>query len=195
MTIHIHMTEAAQVHFAHLIEKEGVTDLALRIFLDNPGSPLAEVGISFCPPGDNRPTDLLLTYEAFNLYVDKPSAPYLDEADIDYQSDNLGGQLSINAPKIKAQKPPADASLFERVTHILNTEINPNLAHHGGMVRLVEITPDNALVLQFGGGCQGCGMADVTLKQGIERTIMEQLPEVTAILDATDHASGENPYY
>lgn len=195
MTIHIHISEVAQSHFCHLIDKEGVQDLALRIFLDNPGSPLAEVGISFCPPGEEKPTDLMLSYDTLTVYVDKLSAPFLDEADIDYKTDELGGQLSISAPKIKGSKPAAEAGLFERVTYILDTEVNPNLAHHGGMVKLVEITAANALVLQFGGGCQGCGMVDVTLKQGIERTLMDQLPEITAIIDSTDHASGDNPYY
>ncbi len=195
MTIHIHISEVAQSHFCHLIDKEGVQNLALRIFLDNPGSPLAEVGISFCPPGEEKPTDLMLSYDSLTVYIDKLSAPFLDEADIDYKTDELGGQLSISAPKIKGAKPTSEAGLFERVTYILETEINPNLAHHGGMVKLVEITADNALVLQFGGGCQGCGMVDVTLKQGIERTLMEQLPEITAIIDSTDHTSGDNPYY
>ena len=66
---------------------------------------------------------------------------------------------------------------------------------NGGFVKLVEITGDNAVVLQFGGGCHGCGMADVTLKQGIEQTLKRQIPEITAVLDATDHQSGTNPYY
>ena len=78
---------------------------------------------------------------------------------------------------------------------MLETEINPALAAHGGRVGLVEITEEKQAVLQFGGGCHGCGMADVTLKQGIEQTLTQRIPEITGVLDATDHRSGKNPYY
>jgi Fe/S biogenesis protein NfuA len=78
---------------------------------------------------------------------------------------------------------------------LLETEINPSLASHGGRVTLVEVTEKMEVVLQFGGGCQGCGMADVTLKQGIEQTLTRNIPEITAVLDSTDHQSGQNPYY
>jgi len=82
----------------------------------------------------------------------------------------------------------------ERVQHLLDTSINPGVAGHGGFVRLVDVQ-DNVVYLQMGGGCQGCGMADVTLKAGIETLIKEEIPEVTEVLDTTDHAAGRNPYY
>ena len=86
-----------------------------------------------------------------------------------------------------------DLDLKERVQHLLDTSINPGVAGHGGFVRLMDVQ-DNVVYLQMGGGCQGCGMADVTLKQGIETMIREELPEVVDIIDVTDHAAGENPY-
>jgi len=82
----------------------------------------------------------------------------------------------------------------ERVQHLLDTSINPGVAGHGGFVRLMDVQ-DNVVYLQMGGGCQGCGMADVTLKAGIETLIKEEIPEVTEVLDTTDHAAGRNPYY
>jgi len=84
--------------------------------------------------------------------------------------------------------------LKERVQHLLDTSINPGVAGHGGFVRLMDVQ-DNVVYLQMGGGCQGCGMADVTLKAGIETLIKEEIPEVTEVLDTTDHAAGRNPYY
>ena len=78
---------------------------------------------------------------------------------------------------------------------LLETEITPALASPGGRVALVEVTDAKEVILQFGGGCHGCGMADVTLKQGIEQTITRHIPEITAVKDATDHQSGTNPYY
>ena len=87
-----------------------------------------------------------------------------------------------------------DLDLKERVQHLLDTSINPGVAGHGGFVRLMDVQ-DNVVYLQMGGGCQGCGMADVTLKAGIETLIKEEITEVTEVLDTTDHAAGRNPYY
>ena len=84
--------------------------------------------------------------------------------------------------------------LMTRVQELIDSTINPAVAGHGGFVQLVEVK-DNKVYLQMGGGCQGCGAADVTLKAGIERLIKEELPEIEEVLDSTDHASGTNPYY
>jgi Fe/S biogenesis protein NfuA len=81
-----------------------------------------------------------------------------------------------------------------KVQELIDTMINPAIAGHGGYVDLIDVQ-DNRVYLQMGGGCQGCGAADVTLKSGIERLIKDELPEVVEVLDTTDHASGENPYY
>jgi Fe/S biogenesis protein NfuA len=84
--------------------------------------------------------------------------------------------------------------LKEKVQTLIDNMINPAVAGHGGFVDLIDVK-DNKVYLQMGGGCQGCGAADVTLKSGIERLIKEELPEVEEVLDTTDHASGANPYY
>jgi Fe/S biogenesis protein NfuA len=84
--------------------------------------------------------------------------------------------------------------LKEKVQALIDNMINPAVAGHGGFVDLIDVK-DNKVYLQMGGGCQGCGAADVTLKSGIERLIKEELPEVEEVLDTTDHASGANPYY
>jgi Fe/S biogenesis protein NfuA len=81
-----------------------------------------------------------------------------------------------------------------KVQELIDTMINPAIAGHGGYVDLIDVQ-DNRVYLQMGGGCQGCGAADVTLKSGIERLIKDELPEVVEVLDTTDHASGANPYY
>jgi Fe-S cluster biogenesis protein NfuA len=87
-----------------------------------------------------------------------------------------------------------DRLIRERVQEILEHQINPAVASHGGFVELIDVD-DATVYVKLGGGCQGCGMANVTLKQGIEAAIRQQVPEVQAILDTTDHASGTNPYY
>src|SRR6266850_4772310 len=89
---------------------------------------------------------------------------------------------------------PMSEELMTKVQDLIENMINPAVAGHGGFVQLVDVK-DNKVYLQMGGGCQGCGAADVTLKQGIERLIKEEIPEITEVLDATDHAAGSNPYY
>lgn len=89
---------------------------------------------------------------------------------------------------------PAEGDLTWAIRDLLEQQINPALAQHGGWVELIDVKKNNVF-LRLGGGCQGCGAADITLKQGIEKAIRELAPKVGEILDTTDHASGRNPYY
>lgn len=195
-TPNLTITQAAQDHFVHLLEKEAVPGIALRIFVDAPGSARADVNISFCLPGEHRAGDVEVSFEQFTLYIERQSVPFLEGAHIDYKAEgDFASELSISAPNLRPVKPSETASLEERVHYILEMEVNPGLASHGGRVALVEITPEKQAVLRFGGGCHGCGMVDVTLKQGIEKTLLNQIPELVGVVDATDHSLGENPYY
>lgn len=89
---------------------------------------------------------------------------------------------------------PAEGDLKWAIRDLLERQINPAVAAHGGYVELIDVRKNN-VYLRLGGGCQGCGAADVTLKQGIEKAIRELAPVVGEILDTTDHAAGRNPYY
>lgn len=193
-SLDIELTANAVTHFKHLIDKEGMPGLGLRLFLDHPG-PKADVSITFCPPGEHRAGDIAMPFDGFTLWVEGASRDFLEGAQIDYKTDNMGGELAITAPNLRSGKPKENAALSEKIEYVLQTEINPSLASHGGVVSLVEITHENAVVLRFGGGCHGCGMVDVTLKDGIEKSLMGQFPEITAVVDVTDHSTGETPYY
>ena len=191
----IEITPSAQTYFSKLITQQDDDGLGLRIAVSHPGTPGAACDLQFCPKGQNMPDDHVREFEGFNLYVADASVKWLENAEIDFEEDPTGGQLTIKAPGIKGSEPDADASMEEKVAWLLQTEINPSLASHGGRVGLVEITENKEVILQFGGGCQGCGMADVTMKQGIEQSLKRHIPEITAVMDVTDHSSGTNPYY
>ena len=191
----IEITETAQNYFHRLIEQQDDEDLALRMSVNHAGTPGASCDLQFCPSGHSMPEDHEQKFTGFSLFVAKASEPWLENAQIDFEEDSTGGQLTIKAPGIKGSEPSKEASLEDRVGWLLETEVNPALASHGGRVALVEITDHKEVILQFGGGCHGCGMADVTLKQGIEQTLTRHIPEITAVKDATDHQSGSNPYY
>jgi len=191
----IEITENAQNYFSRLIEQQDDEGLSLRLSVNHAGTPGASCDLQFCPQGHSMPDDHELKFAGFKMFVAKASEPWLEKAQIDFEEDSTGGQLTIKAPGIKGSEPSAEATLEDRVGWLLETEVNPALASHGGRVGLVEITEKKEVILQFGGGCQGCGMADVTLKQGIEQTLTRNIPEITAVLDVTDHQSGSNPYY
>lgn len=182
-------------HFSYLIEQEEQPDLGLRISVDKPLSKKAEVNITFCPKTAAEDSDIRLDYEKFLLYVDNDSVEALKDASIDYVSDDMGGELQIKAPNIKGKPPENNAPLKQRVSYLIDSEINPGLKSHGGYAKLVDIIEDSVVLLTMGGGCQGCGMAKVTLKNGIEKTILDEFPEIVEVRDVTNHAAGENPYF
>ncbi|OBU09475.1 Fe-S biogenesis protein NfuA [Photobacterium aquimaris] len=191
----ITITESAQQHFGKLLaqQPEGTN---IRVFVVNPGTQSAECGVSYCPPEAVEASDTEMKLELFSAFIDELSLPFLDDAEIDFVTDKMGSQLTLKAPNAKVRKVADDASLMERVDYVLQTQINPQLAGHGGHVSLSEITEDGVAILQFGGGCNGCSMVDVTLKEGIEKELLVQFEgELTGARDITDHARGDHSYY
>lgn len=190
----IRITEAAQEHFAKLLANQEA-GTQIRVFVINPGTPTAECGVSYCPPDAVEANDTKLDFEKLSAYVDDVSAPYLEDAEIDFVTDQLGSQLTLKAPNAKMRKVDDDAPLIERVEYVLQSQINPQLAGHGGKVTLTEITEDGIAILQFGGGCNGCSMVDYTLKEGIEKELLQKFPELKGVRDLTEHERGEHSYY
>lgn len=191
----IELSETAAGHFRNLIASQNIPGLGIRIRAIGAGTPQGDCQLEFCEPSERSGNEWEIECEGFSIYVHADSVSALDGANIDFQRDATGGQLSIKAPNLRSKVPAADASLIERVRYLIESEINPKLASHGGKVSLREITAEGIVVLQFGGGCHGCGMADVTLRNGIEKTLRERIPEVSGVRDETDHSSGAKPYY
>ena len=189
------ITESAQGYLRELLNKQEDDNVGIRIFITDPGTPSAETCIAYCRPGEEQDDDMRVEYDGFNGWIEARSLPFLDEALVDYAKDRMGGQLTIKAPNSKVPKVSADSPLEDQINYVLHSQVNPSLAAHGGMVSLVEIVEDDVAVLQFGGGCQGCGMVDTTLKDGVEKTLLEQLPQLSAVRDVTDHSNKENAYF
>ncbi|WP_394424654.1 Fe-S biogenesis protein NfuA [Vreelandella stevensii] len=191
----IDITDSAQGYLAELLEKQNVEGIAVRIFITQPGTPYAETCLAYCRPGEEEPTDVKLELDKINVFLDKNSLAFLEEAVVDFNADRMGGQLTIKAPNAKMPKVNADSPLEDRINYILYSEINPGLAAHGGEIKLVELTEDKVAILAFGGGCQGCAAVDLTLKDGVEKTLLERIPELAGIRDVTDHTDTSNAYY
>ncbi|MGL9734298.1 MAG: Fe-S biogenesis protein NfuA [Symbiopectobacterium sp.] len=190
----IRITDSAQDHFVKLLVKQE-EGTQIRVFIINPGTPNAECGVSYCPPDGVEASDTELKFDKFSAYVDELSAPYLEDSEIDFVTDQLGSQLTLKAPNAKMRKVGDDAPLMERVEYVLQSQINPQLAGHDGHITLIEITDDGLAILQFGGGCNGCSMVDYTLKEGIEKKLLEKFPELKGVRDLTEHQRSEHSYY
>ncbi len=138
---------------------------------------------------DKDDADTTFDGGGFDVHVDPLSAQHLQGASVDFVEDVMQSGF-----RVYFESPTWDDPIAQRVQDVLDTMVNPGVAGHGGNVSLKSVENGTAII-EFGGGCQGCGAADVTLKHGVERMIKEQVPEITRVSDVTDHAAGENPYY
>jgi len=191
----INITKSAEEYLAKLIQDKNETDLSIRIFISDPGTPKAETCLAYCKPDEAMPDDMIINLDLINVNLEKRSLPFLKDAEVNFDNDTFGGQLTIKAPNARVPNISSNSPVEDRINYVIYNEINPMLESHGGEVSLIEFNDHGEAVLQFGGGCQGCGMVDVTLKDGIEKTLVEQIPEVTGVKDTTDHSIDDNAYY
>ena len=191
----IKITKSAEKYLSKLIVDKNEADLSIRIFIADPGTPKAETCLAYCKPDEAMPDDMIMNLDLITVNIEKRSIPFLKDCEVNYDNDTFGGQLTIKAPNARLPNISPDSPIEDRINYIIYNEINPMLESHGGDVSLVEFNDNNEAVLQFGGGCQGCGMVDVTLKDGIEKTLIEQIPEIKSVKDLTDHSIDDNAYY
>jgi Fe/S biogenesis protein NfuA len=189
------ITESAQDYLAELLAGQDDDVLGIRMFVNGPGTPKAETCIAYCRKADLEDSDLMINYDKLTARFELRSIPFLKDAFVDYSKDRMGGQLTIKAPNAKLPQVNADSPLEDRINYVLYNEVNPSLASHGGEVSLLEVTEEKVAILQFGGGCQGCGMVEATLKDGVEKSLMEQIPELTAVRETTDHTYRSQAYF
>ncbi len=149
-------------------------------------------GLAFVDDETINKNDKITDVGDIKVYIESDQEHYFEEVTLDYEDGLSGtGFKFTNLPRVPKKYL---GTLAEKVVKVIDEEINPGIASHGGFVSLVDIK-DNDVVIQMGGGCQGCGMANVTLKDGIEVALKNAIPEIGAIYDVTDHADGKNPYY
>jgi len=192
--VEVDITESAQEYLIGLLEKQNCEGIGVRMHVQSPGSPRAETCLSYCRPGEEQDGDVIVEYPGFKAFFEKRSVPFLVDATVDYDKDKFGGQLTIKAPNSKMPKISDDSPIEDKITYVLWNDINPQLASHGGEVSL-ETMDGMVAVLRFGGGCQGCSAVDVTLKEGVEKTLMEKVPGLEGVKDITDHSDTSQAYY
>ena len=183
------ITPIAKEQILAAIAEEERQGLGLRVAITGKGPAGFRYSLDLVAPGENLPDDLVVEEGDFKIFVDKKSAPKLEGTTIDFV-------IRLQESGFKFDNPNSMWSddRAQKVQEVIDQRINPSIASHGGSVTLLDVRDDIAYIA-FGGGCQGCGMVDVTLKQGVQVMIKEAVPELKDVLDTTDHAAGTNPYY
>ena len=189
------ITESAEKYLDELLGSQEKDTVGIKIFVSEPGTPRAETCIAYAKEDESLEDYLLIEELSFSLLLEKSSLDFIKDAVVDYSPDKFGGTLTIKAPNAKLPQLNENASIEEKINYVLYSEINPSLASHGEEGSLVEVVDKKTAVLQFGGGCQGCGMVDLTLKDGVEKTLLEQVDGLKGVMDVTDHSYRENAYY
>jgi Fe/S biogenesis protein NfuA len=190
------VTDGAKERIAGVLQAQDPPVDAIRVSAMGPG----RYAMNLEPDGNPAVDDTVLPYGDFRVFIDAQSLPFVEGATLDYLETFGGGGFKFTNPKDPGQRPkkepPAgpEGAVWRQIQTIIDEEVNPAVAGHGGHITLIDVQGGTVFV-EMGGGCQGCGMANVTLKHGIERILKDQLPHVEEVLDVTDHAEGRNPYY
>lgn len=183
------ITEPAKQKILSVIQAQGQPGDGLRIAVVGRSSAGFQYDMHLVEEGEAEAEDVIVDTGDFPIIIDPESAPYLRDVVIDYVETLQQSGFRIGNPNPVWNDPQAMA-----IQELLDSQINPAVASHGGHVELVDVH-DNVIYIRFGGGCQGCGMVSVTLNQGVEQAIREAFPDIREIVDVTDHAAGTNPYY
>jgi Fe/S biogenesis protein NfuA len=188
----IKVTEVAQEKIMEAIDNYKDPVIGIRA-LANARSPFkVDYALAFVPKDGNKENDEVINFDNFSIYIDAENTKYFEGVTLDFQDSLQGGGFTfVDVPKVPEE---FKGTLAEKIVQVIDKQINPQIADHGGHVSLIDVK-GTEVIIQMGGGCQGCGMANVTLKNGVEVALKEAIPDITAVYDVTDHASGKNPYY
>jgi Fe/S biogenesis protein NfuA len=192
----INFTDRARETVQSFLDQSEGEDLALRIGMSgssrSPSFDLTLVGLA--EQGDD---EIMVDGGGFAVLVRESDADRLDGATVDFVERVNESGFEVRPAKLPTTAPGKrgipTGDIADRVRNVLETQVNPAIAAHGGMITLVDVEETDVFV-EMSGGCQGCALSRMTLRQGVERMLREAVPELTAVHDVTDHASGDNPY-
>ena len=191
----VEFTDLAKETVLGFLEGNSDTRLALRIHVASPSPLDPRYDITLIEQHEKCEEDVVFDDSGFEVVMDPESVKILDGARIDWVETLMESGFKVENPNLEPiGSKPLEGPLADRVQQAIEQYVNPGVAQHGGRVTLVDVR-DNIVYLHMGGGCQGCGMASVTLSQGIERILKEQVPEITGIEDVTNHSEGDSPYF
>lgn len=189
----IHFTDRARETVQSFLEQSQDEDLALRISVGGP--PASQTfDLTLVGAAELADDEVMVDGGGFAVFVKSTDQEALDGATVDYveRVNETGFEVRPMKRRTGPAEPPV-GPIADRVRDVLDSQVNPAIAAHGGMISLVDVEETDVYV-EMSGGCQGCALSRMTLRQGVERMLREAVPELTAVHDVTDHASGDNPY-
>ena len=191
----VEFTAVARDTVRRFMQANEDTSFAVRIRVGSPSPLDPRYEITLIEHHEKSEEDFVFDDHGFEVVMDPESAKILDGARIDWIETMMESGFKVENPNlVPIGSKPLEGPLADRVKQAIDLYVNPGVAQHGGHVTLVDVR-DDIVYLQMGGGCQGCGMASVTLSQGIERILREQVPEIAGIQDVTNHSAGDSPYF
>ncbi|MFT3927932.1 MAG: iron-sulfur cluster assembly accessory protein [Myxococcales bacterium] len=187
----LQVTADATAQIKKILEQEELAEQAVRVGIAEKSPTGFQYQLEFCDRSERVESDVLMEQDGVVFYVDGESVEDLRGTTLDYVDTGFSAGFKFDNPnKPKLLQDP----IAERVHRVIQERVNPGVASHGGHVTLLDVQDGTAYV-RLGGGCQGCGHADTTVKDGIQTMICESVPEIHTVLDVTDHAAGTNPYF
>jgi Fe/S biogenesis protein NfuA len=187
----LEVTEVATQQIKKILEQEELGEQAVRVAISEKAPTGFQYQLEFCDRSERGEGDQVFEQDEVLFYVDAASVEDLRGTTLDYVDTGMSAGFKFDNPnKPKLLQDP----IAERVHRVIVERINPGVASHGGHVTLLDVKEGTAYV-RLGGGCQGCGQADATVKEGIQAMICGEVPEIHNVLDVTDHAAGTNPYF
>lgn len=187
------VTETATEKITAHLDEQGMDNVGIRIAIQGRTANAFQYHMGFQTDEGANSTDTVVDCGKFKVYVDAKSAENLQGAKLDFVENLQGSGFEIDNPN-KPVAPTWDDPIAAKIQELLDSEINPAVASHGGMIELVDVKANKAYV-RLSGGCQGCARSRATLKEGVETRIRQLVPQITEVVDTTDHTDGENPYY
>ena len=191
----ITITPQAQLYLKKIKGQPDNQQKEFYLTVIDPDTLYAEAGLTLIDIIPEHTEDFIIGFPHFQLFLSSKHLPFLKEAVIDIEMKNLQTEILIHTPHLIPTDLLSETDLVSKIEFFLEREINPALASHGGHVTLMKVTDDNKVFLQFSGGCQGCAQIDMTLQYGIKQSLMEHLPEISDVIDTTNHTEGHMPYY
>lgn len=183
----LELTGAAKLKILSIM-KETAEVQGLRISIQGHSNRTFQYNLEFVIKVE--PDDIIVDCGDFRIFVDSANAENLTGTLIDYVETLNTSGFRFDNPNV----PPWDDPKMQAIQELIETQVNPAVASHGGNITLVNVTTD-AVYLEMSGGCQGCSLSSITLQHGVRSIIQEAFPEIKHIIDTTDHSSGTNPYY
>ena len=184
------ITDVARQKILEIMDNQGIRGRgAIRVQIQGRGPGGWNYGMALEEDAEAEPGDAVQDEGDFKVLVGPDTLDNLRGATVDFVGQLMGGGFKIENPN-----PVWSDPLAQGVQDLIDGQINPGVASHGGHVELLDVK-DNKVYVRMGGGCQGCGMASVTLTQGVEALLKQTYPQIEAVVDTTNHAGGSNPYY